>query len=155
MTMTTRAATADDAPTLAELSWRFRTERRDPGGADRGEYLAYFAGWVVDHLATHLPFVVEVDGTIVGMAWLMPCERVPSPRNRIRRTGDVQSVYVVPGFRDRAIGSALLAAVLRSAGDLGLERVTVHSSERAVTFYRRNGFRSEDQLLHWKQSATP
>jgi GNAT superfamily N-acetyltransferase len=152
---TVRAATAADVPVLAELSWRFRTEGRDPEGADREAYLAYFAGWVLDHLTTHLPFVAEVDGAIVGMAWLMPADRVPSPTNRTRRTGDVQSVYVVPECRDRAIGSVLLAALLDTARSLRLERVTVHSSARAVTFYRRQGFRSEDALLHWQRSSTP
>lgn len=45
-------------------------------------------------------------------------------------------------------GGRLMAAIVERARELGLERVTVHSSPRAVPAYERNGFASEDRLLH-------
>jgi GNAT superfamily N-acetyltransferase len=148
--VTVRRATATDAPALARLRWRWRTEERGEAGVDRAAFLDYFAGWVVDHLPTHVPFVAEVDGRLAGMAWLMLASRVPHPALLDRRTGDVQSVYVVPELRDGRIGAALLDAVLTDARNRELELVTVHSSDRAVPFYLRSGFKDHQRWLQWR-----
>ncbi|WP_243709432.1 GNAT family N-acetyltransferase [Micromonospora sp. 15K316] len=148
--MTVRSATAADATALGGLRWRRLAEERGYTGTDRDEFLRHFAGWVADHLSSHLPFLAEVDGAVVGMAWLMVADRVPTPAGRARRSGDVQSVYVVPELRDSGIGAELLAAVLAEAGKLDLEHVTVHSSERAVRFYQRVGFQHDRRWLRWQ-----
>jgi GNAT superfamily N-acetyltransferase len=142
-----RRAAAEDAPALARLRWKWRTEERDELGADRATFVNFFTTWVVDNLATHVPFLVEVDGRHAGMAWLMLGQRVPSPHNFSRRTGDIQSVYVVPELRNAGVGAALLAAILDHARDLELTRVTVHSGERAVPFYLRGGFTDDTTWL--------
>ncbi|MFF5178122.1 hypothetical protein ACFY2Q_08870 [Micromonospora sp. NPDC000316] len=41
----------------------------------------------------------------------MIADRVPTPARRLRRSGDVQSVYVVPELRDSRIGATLLEAL--------------------------------------------
>jgi GNAT superfamily N-acetyltransferase len=139
MEVTVRRGTAEDASVLAGLRWRGEV---DEHGAtpdiDRAAYLDRFIRWTLDHRATHMPFLAEVDGAPAGMAWLMLADRVPAATRMHRRFGDVQSVYVVPEHRNAGVGAKLMAAVLREAG--GLEFVTVHSSERAVTMYRRAGF---------------
>ena len=116
---------------------------------DEGPFIEAFSAWVRDHVATHVPFVAEVDGDAVGMAWLMVADRVPNSDPQRRRFGDIQSVYVVPELRDRRIGAALLAAVLAVARGLELEQVTVHSSDRAVPPYQRSGFQHERLWLRW------
>ena len=80
------------------------------------------------------------------MAWLALTPRVPSPRSLTRLTGDVQSVYVAPNLRGSGIGARLIAAVTEEAANLGVETLTVHSSENAVTAYARAGFRSSEML---------
>ena len=96
-------ARAADMPALAEL---------------RGiepDKLAAYAGWVAAHTETNLPFVAEVDGYVVGAAWLFVAERVPGNESLDRRYGDVQSVMVREEFRNRGIGAALIAAILAEA----------------------------------------
>ncbi|MFK3983861.1 GNAT family N-acetyltransferase [Micromonospora sp. NPDC050397] len=156
MQATVRRATATDAPALARLNWRHRVEEGDQTvtpGTDRATFLDYFASWMADHVSTHLPFVAEVDGRLAGVAWLMLAERVPSPMRLDRRTGDVQSVYVVPELRGRGIGTALLDAVLHEARDRELEHVTVHSGTRAVSLYLRSGFRDGQRWFQWRPPA--
>lgn len=85
---------------------------------------------------------------IIGMAWLAVLARVPSPRALRRASGDLQCVYVVPGERDGGLGGQLIDAVLARARELGLERVTVHSSSRAIPAYSRHGFEASPRLLH-------
>lgn len=150
MQVTVRKAAEVDAAALGGLRWRRLTEERGYTGTDRADFLALFASWMADHVSTHLPFLAEVDGEVVGMAWLMVGDRVPTPERRLRRSGDVQSVYVVPELRDSGIGAALLESVLVAARSLDLEHVTVHSSGRAVPFYQRVGFQHDQRWLRWQ-----
>jgi GNAT superfamily N-acetyltransferase len=116
--------------------------------------LAAYADWVAAHVETHLPFVAEIDGYVVGCAWLLVAERVPGNESLDRRYGDVQSVMVREEYRHRGIGAALMAAILAEAHARDLLHVTVHSGRRAVDFYLRNGFSHHRQLLLW-DPATP
>jgi len=127
-----------DVPVLAEL--------RGIGG----DKLGVFAGWVAAHAETHLPFVAEIDGYVVGAAWLLVAERVPGDESPDRWCGDVQSVMVREEHRNRGIGGALMAAIRAEAGTRRLEHVTVHSGRRAVGFYLRNGFSRHRQILIWE-----
>jgi len=136
-----RRAGLTDVAVLAEL--------RGIGGDD----LAEFAGWVVAHAETHLPFVAEIDGYVIGAAWLLVAERVPGNESLDRRYGDVQSVMVREQYRNRGIGGALMAAILAEARTRRLLYVTVHSGRRAVDFYLRNGFSHHRQLLLWEPTA--
>jgi GNAT superfamily N-acetyltransferase len=156
MQIIVRKAAAADAATLAG----FRLEALAEGGGDAATngdgFVESFAAWVCDHLATHLGFVAEMGDDVVGMAWMMVAERVPSPERQCRRLGDVQSVYVMPPLRGRGIGTALLEAVLAEAARLGLEHVTVHANDRALRLYQRAGFDSDHRWLRWEpKSDTP
>ncbi|MEV6348355.1 GNAT family N-acetyltransferase [Actinoplanes sp. NPDC051851] len=118
-------------------------------GIGPGE-LASYTAWVTAHTATHLPFVADLDGRVVGVAWLYVAARVPGPGAPVRRFGDVQAVDVHADHRNRGIGGALIAALLAEARALGLLFVTVHSGRRAVDFYLRAGFTHHRQLLLWE-----
>jgi GNAT superfamily N-acetyltransferase len=90
---------------------------------------------------------VRDDDVVIGMAWLAVVQRVPTPRAPRRASGDLQCVYVVPEARDGGLGGRLIRAVLDGARELGLERVTVHSSPRAIPAYARCGFQESPRLL--------
>jgi GNAT superfamily N-acetyltransferase len=119
----------------------------------RPDKLGAYANWVADHAATHLPFVAEVDGHVVGSAWLLVAERVPGNKSLVRRYGDVQSVMVREEYRNQGIGAALMAAILAEARTRNVLHVTVHSGRRAVDFYLRNGFSHHRQILLWEPAA--
>ncbi|WDV51641.1 GNAT family N-acetyltransferase [Streptomyces coeruleorubidus] len=91
--------------------------------------------------------VVRDDDVVIGMAWLAVVQRVPTPRAPRRASGDLQCVYVVPEARDGGLGGRLIRAVLDGDRELGLERVTVHSSPRAIPAYARCGFQESPRLL--------
>jgi GNAT superfamily N-acetyltransferase len=109
---------------------RVLAELRDVGE----EQIDAYAAWVAAHAGTHLPFVAEVDGVVVGAAWLLVAERVPAGGSLDRRFGDIQSVSVREEHRNRGIGAALIAAILTEARARDLSHVTVHSGRRAVDF---------------------
>jgi GNAT superfamily N-acetyltransferase len=113
-----------------------------------------FAGWVTANAESHLPFVAEIDGYVVGAAWLLVAERVPGNGSPARWYGDVQSVMVREEHRHRGVGAALMAAILTEARRRGLLHVTVHSGRRAVDFYLRTGFSHHRQLLLWEPETS-
>jgi GNAT superfamily N-acetyltransferase len=100
----------------------------------------FFTTWTLDHRATHLAFLAEVDGRLAGMAWLSLTDRVPTAHTPDRRTGDIQSVYVTPEARGRGVGARLIETILRHARDVELAYLIVHSATGAVGFYERLGF---------------
>jgi GNAT superfamily N-acetyltransferase len=136
----TRRADPADAPVLAALRFEWRTVEGGEEGLAAEDYVARFAGWMADRGASHLAFVAERDTVAVAMAWLAIVERVPGPGRWLRRAGLVQSAYVVAAERNQRIGGALMACVIESARELGLDYVAVHPSERSFPFYRRLGF---------------
>lgn len=143
-----RLAHPDDLRAVAELRWRWIEERGgQPPLLTRAEFVPRFVAWAEENRASHRCVVALRNGTVVGMAWLAITPRVPHPRSFERASGDLQSVYVVPAERDNGVGGALVDAVLTLARDLGLERVTVHSSRRAVSVYARHGFEVSPVLL--------
>jgi ribosomal protein S18 acetylase RimI-like enzyme len=149
-----RRAAPVDAPALARLRWQWRTdERGEVGDISRESFLTFFEEWVVDHVATHVPFLAEADGRIAGMAWLVLTDRPPSPSRLDRRGGDIQSVYVIPELRRQGVGKALLEAACRHANDRELAFVTVHSAPAAIEFYQGLGFTQDEQWLVYRPES--
>jgi GNAT superfamily N-acetyltransferase len=56
---------------------------------------------------------------------------------------DMQHLYVIPAFRDKGIGSALVDASVKLAQKTGCAALTVGTAignDRAAQFYRKSGF---------------
>jgi GNAT superfamily N-acetyltransferase len=131
---------------VAELRWRWGNEVNRAPAVTRQEFARQFVTWAQHNRDTHHCVVLVRDDVPIGMAWLAVTRRVPHPGALERMSGDVQCVYVVPNERG-GLGGLLIEAVLARARELGLERVTVHSSDRAVSAYRRHGFVVSPRLL--------
>ncbi|WP_433701055.1 N-acetyltransferase family protein [Nocardiopsis sp. CA-288880] len=142
-----RPAGAEDLNAVSGLRWRWSEENHGTPEVPLEEFASRFVDWAKGNGASHHCFVAVLDGDVVGMAWLAVTQRVPHPRAVVRASGDVQCVYVRPEHRDRGLGALLVEAVLGLARALGLERVTVHSTERAVAAYERGGFAVSPLLL--------
>ena len=146
-----RSAEPADLVAVATLRWQWIVENGGVPVVTQDEFVEFFADWAARADESHHCTVARRGETVIGMAWLAVVPRVPSPQALVRASGDVQCVYVMPAERDAGVGALMLDAVLRQAFDLGLERVTVHSSPGAITAYVRAGFAVSDRLLQ----ATP
>ncbi|WP_017544639.1 GNAT family N-acetyltransferase [Nocardiopsis prasina] len=144
---TVRPARTEDLRGVAELRWGWETEVHGAPELPLDEFTARFVDWGRGQRDTHHCYVAVMDGALVGMAWLAVTPRVPQPRAFGRASGDVQCVYVRPESRDLGLGGQLIQAVLGLARELELERVSVHSSDRAVPAYARHGFAVSPVLL--------
>lgn len=140
-----RAETAD-VPGLARLKWQ-DVPAELTAGRSLDEFAAELGVWWQEHAQTHSAFVARADdGELVGAAWVALLPRVPRPGATDRVSADVQSVYVLPEHRGRGTGRALVAAACAHAVSLGAARVTVHSSDEAVSLYRDLGFADSPRL---------
>ncbi|MGN6299938.1 MAG: GNAT family N-acetyltransferase [Angustibacter sp.] len=140
-----------DLDDLARLLWSHASPQ-ERAAQPLASFTHDLARWWDEHRSTHVAFVArlrpDVEGhQVVGMAWLAFLTRPPRPGTTDRRSADIQSVYVEPDARGRGIGVALVNAATAHAWRRGAERVTVHSSSRAVALYERLGFQSSVQLL--------
>ncbi len=140
MTPAVRRAEPADADVLARLRWRWRVDEGDEVGLAWEEFRTRFAQWWRARADRYVAFLAEVDGVAAGTMWLAVMDRVPGPGRWERRSGLVQNAYVVPEFRGRGVGTALLDALHAQAAELRLEYLIVHPSARAFDFYRRGGY---------------
>lgn len=147
MTATVRAADPSDAPALAVLRWRWRSEERGETGMRREQFVDAFVAWMSEHTESHLAWLAEEDEIPVGMAWLAVIHRIPGPGHWLRLSGNLQSVYVIPGRRESGTGEILVRAVVDRAQALGVEYISVHPSERSFSLYRRLGFEESSGVL--------
>jgi len=141
-----RAGTAD-LSAVAGLRWRWSVQENGAAPVmSREQYDAALVAWAAEHRDSHVGFVAELDGSIVGMTWIAITPRFPTPQSAERRTADLQSVYVVPEARGHGIGSALVRAAIEEAVARGASRAVVHSSDAAIELYARHGFVSSARL---------
>ncbi|MEU1782275.1 GNAT family N-acetyltransferase [Streptomyces abikoensis] len=145
-----RPCRSEELSAVAALRWHWVREKYGTPDAALDEFVPRFVTWARENESTHRCVVLVRGDVVIGMAWLAITGRVPHPGAFTRTSGDVQCVYVVPGERDRGLGGELIEAVLAWARELSLERVTVHSSDRAVPAYSRHGFENSPRLLQYE-----
>ncbi len=110
----------------------------------RAETLQKRRAWFRVHGKRHPVLVAESAGRVVGWASLSPW----SPRGGYADTVE-DSFYVAEGFRGRAIGRALLEALMAEAGRAGHHAVIARmctESSASIHLHRRLGFRPTGTL---------
>jgi len=149
-----RFATPGDARGLARLKLAGLVgDPRYPSAEEEAAYAARLRSWMQSHADDVWCAVAAIDRRLIGMAWLVVFERVPNLSGPPRLSADIQSVWVDEEFRGAGVGGRLIDMVLSRADGLGIPRVIVHSSDRAVEFYGRHGFESARVLL--QRETTP
>lgn len=76
-------------------------------------------------------------GELIGIARLVPGALAGLPAAE----GVIGRMAVLPAWRRRGVGSALLGACLARAKARGLVRLTLHAQTHALALYAREGFR--------------
>lgn len=145
--MLIRDATPDDASAIASLRLAWADERGDTTEAAK-TYAAGLATWIESHAETVVGKLAQRDdGHVVAMGWLAVVDRVPVPTRHDRKTGDIQSVFVLPEYRRTGIASDLLDALVEEARSRGLSKIVLQSSTAGAKFYRRIGWNNSELLF--------
>jgi GNAT superfamily N-acetyltransferase len=130
-----RVAGTGDADALAAL----RAQREDPA------FAVHMADWLAAEGDRRTTWLAAVGDEPVGMASMLEYRRMPRPDRLDSRWGYVGNMYVRAEFRNRGIGSALLAAVIAAADGRGYARLVLSPSPEALPLYRRAGFVVPDE----------
>ena len=146
--LTIRRATADDAEALARLRWEFRARIGEPNEAEDA-FIARCTLWMWARLddATWRAWVVELDGEIVGTAWLNFTEKMPNPVAEAEAYGYVTNVYLREHLRGRGAGAQLMAAVVDECAAAGVDAAFLWPTDRSRSLYRRFGFEGDGPLM--------
>ena len=143
-----------DAGTLARLNPYVHDLHREHaphvfGSPTREEATAAFEALL--RLDSCRVFLAYAEDHAVGYVLVTVGERPASAFNRPRRWLYIDQISVEPGARRRGVGRALVSAVLRYAGDAGIDDVEVDTwafNDRAQAFFASLGFRAKT-LRSW------
>lgn len=147
--MKVRVATPDDAPALARLRFRFRTELGEPIETEEA-FVDRCINWMADRLGENpqwICWVAEQASGIVGNLWLQVMEKLPNPVAEPERHAYITNVYVVPECRNDGTGALLMDAALEWCRNSEIDAVFLWPSERSRSFYQRYGFSVRDDLF--------
>lgn len=132
---------------VAELRYRAGAEFGERAAIDGPAFVDVFVGWF-NSSNDHHCLVAVIDESVVGFGFLHLASRAPSVGNLSRAAGDIQTVYVLPKYRDRGVGGAIVQGLIDLAESMQAEHVTVHGNSRAAPLYRRAGFDVDPMLLY-------
>lgn len=146
--MLIRIATETDAPSLAELRWQFQMDLSDSitKTAFLDSCIRFFRQSMQQNW-TH--WVAEVGGELVAMISIQGIQTIPAPRRINNSFGYLTNFYTKPDFRGQGIGQQLLQTAQAWAVEQSLELLIVWSSEEAIGHYKKQGFRSNEELLEF------
>ena len=142
-----RTARPADTSALAALRWRWALPEKAAQPDALRDFSSALEQWMTLQRELSVCKIALLDAELVGMAWLAVFDRVPNPDDLRRRSGDVQSVFVVPEHRGLGIGRRLMEAICEAADNLGIRKLTVDSNDEAVPFYGHIGFTRPELLL--------
>ena len=100
--------------------------------------------FILKNIADGLPqFVVLADGQVVG--W---CDILPNPRKTVQAHCGTLGMGLMPNYRGRGIGRAVILRTMDAALALGLTRIDLTVREdnlNAIALYKSVGFETEGQ----------
>ena len=144
-----RLATPQDAPVLADLRFRFRTELGEPAEPE-AEFRDRCARWMTERLAGHpqwLCWVAEGPEGIVGNLWLQVIEKVPNPVDELEHHAYITNVYVLSQLRKAGLGARLLETALAWCRQSQIDAVFLWPSQGSRSLYARYGFKERGDLF--------
>jgi GNAT superfamily N-acetyltransferase len=135
----TRIAGDDDVAALATLR-RLWNEENAGGPIDDAGFDDAFGRWWVAERPSRTFFLVEMDGSPVGMANVKHYDRMPVAGGTGGWWGYVGNVFVLPQHRSAGVGRALMDELIRWATDARMDHLRLAPSPLSTTFYTRLGF---------------
>jgi len=142
--MTIRPALLDDASVIASVHvaiWRAAYRGQIPDSYLAGlDTKRMVRGWTQTLTDRKCDVVVsEQDGAIVGFASLSPSRDADANI----KVGEITSIYLLPDYWRRRLGTDLLHELLERAGKRGYSEITLWvlaSNQAARAFYEARGF---------------
>jgi ribosomal protein S18 acetylase RimI-like enzyme len=105
----------------------------------RGEYLA----WVAESTTSEAE---SIGGAGVQLRPILPRPRPSDDGIELGPEALVLNVYVVPEWRRRGVGEALMRSLLNALTERNVRRIVLHASEDGRRLYERLGFVATNEM---------
>lgn len=105
-------------------------------------------GWITDQAEITFLLTAYPDGGLVCLAEGKPVAFITALH--YERSAWIGNLLVLPGFRQRGIGRALMEKVLHCLESSGAETVWLTASADGAHLYRTLGFMEIDRVQRWK-----
>ncbi len=152
-----RSGTGADAWALAQLRFEFRASI-DPATEPADRFLSRCKEWMAHRLQPDAPWrcwVVEQEGELVGMAWVMIIDKLPNPVAEPEKHGYISSLYLKPECRGQGVGSRLLSACIGACESAGCDAIFLWPTAGSRSLYQRHGFAVREDLLERRVTPVP
>ncbi|HEY6805558.1 MAG TPA: GNAT family N-acetyltransferase [Pyrinomonadaceae bacterium] len=146
--MNIKLANSNDAPTLAELRYRFRSIT-DADQESEADFLERCTSWMSQRLRSEnwICWVAKEDQDIIGTLWLELIEKIPNPTNEPELNAYVTNVFVDESARGKGIGSQLLETAIEFCKQRKIHSMILWPSEMSRSLYQRHGFNVSERLF--------
>lgn len=150
--MEIRMAEERDYFQLAEMKWLHCEEddidyhEKNLVGVEKDLFFAEFAGFLAAH--QEYKIFVACDGKVVASAmfvYMIP--KVPKPNRNAKYIAYLTNVFTRKEYRNRKIGTKLLAYIKEYLAKEQCELMFVWPSDNSVDWYARNGFCGENEIF--------
>jgi GNAT superfamily N-acetyltransferase len=149
--MNYRIAIKKDFLQLANLRWDFKLEGKTLSDINNhkdeflNECVEFFTTSDEMNLWTH--WIAEENEEIVSHISINHIRKIPKPNLFVDHYAYVTNVYTKPEYRGKGTGSLLMDYVVEWATEKSFELLIVWPSSKAINFYSRKGFKSENDVM--------
>ncbi|MBP2240472.1 GNAT superfamily N-acetyltransferase [Cytobacillus eiseniae] len=152
--MDIRLAKEKDIKQLIQMRWDFTIEYDKSGKIEKTSFAAFekeCQSFLLNAMNNGQWFiwVAEKNGEIIANIYIELIQKVPRPGRTTYPFAYMTNVYTVKPYRNKGIGSKLLATINEWAKEEKYEFIIVWPSEDSVPYYQRNGYVHSTEPLEY------
>lgn len=139
-----------DVHGLVTLRWEWRhKDGTEDMSVHKQEFLQECADFLKKGLqdGTWVYWLAVEDREIIASICVKRIRKAPTPHKLHGEIGYLTNTYTKPEYRNQGIGAQLLDELASWCKDQGMELLFVWPGERSGSFYARQGFSRENDIL--------
>lgn len=146
--MILRTANEFDIEALADMRWEHEYENAGSLNFSRERFTQAFSQFMKEGLnGNWVVWVAEEKGEIISNIFIRKIRKVPKPQKLFAEIAYVTNVHTKVTHRNMGVGTELLKKVKGWAAENNIELLFLWPSEKSVSFYMREGFSSDNEIL--------
>ncbi|MCL2084495.1 MAG: GNAT family N-acetyltransferase [Oscillospiraceae bacterium] len=143
-----RLANNNDTDRLAELCWERKAEEKTLDVKKKQDFIQYCSGFIKTLFEeNYCCWIAAENGQIISHIYVITVKKVPTPENLNSKWAYLTTARTIPEYRNRGIGTALMARVKIWCDEQGFGYIRVHPSKRSVAYYERAGFKRNNDVM--------
>ena len=144
-----RLATESDISSLSEMRWEHEYEEEGEFDISKEDFIKECNLFIVNGIrsGTWYYWIAEENNIIISNIYINIIRKVPKPQKLFTEIGYITNVHTKIEFRNKGIGAELLKKIKQWAIDNKIELLFVWPSPKSVTFYERQGFSMNNEIM--------